>query len=278
MRTPVVVCLHTRHSSRDHGGQGWEGQGAVGRLVSSALSLAWALVVLTFLSGCGSPAESKANADAPTKAAGKATARAKAPVVMVLGDSYSAGFRGVPAEQTYVADAARRLRWQVIIAGHERTGFVAPGRINKTFGVLFDEELAWRPVPDMIVVSGGHNDWPHAFEQVKNAARQLLTKIKKRWPATTVVLMGPLWGGDPPPSGLQVRDALADAAGELRVPFIDPLAEQWITGDIRSGIGNAPVYIRDDGTHPTPVGNRYFADRFIAGLHKLGLTHPKLRT
>jgi lysophospholipase L1-like esterase len=230
------------------------------------------------LSGCSAPAESKANADAPTKAAGRPPARAKAPVVMVLGDSYSAGLAGIPAEQTYAADAARRLKWQVIIAGYERTGFVAPGKIRKTFGMLFAEQLAWRPAPDMIVVSGGHNDWSHAFEEVRAAARQLLTGIKRRWPATTIVLMGPLWGSDPPPKGLQVRDALADVAGELRVPFIDPLAEQWITGDIHSGIGNAPAYIRGDGTHPNPAGNRYFADRFVADLRKLGLTQPKLKS
>jgi lysophospholipase L1-like esterase len=250
----------------------------VRRLISSALPLISALLAFGCLAGCGSPAGSKANADAPSKAAGRAPVRANAPIVMVLGDSYSAGLGGVPAEQTYAAETARRLRWQVIIAGRERTGFVAPGTIGKTFRVLFDEQLAWRPAPDMIVVSGGHNDWPHSYELVKGAARQLLTEIKRRWPATTIVLMGPLWGSDPPPKGLQVRDALADAAGELRVPFIDPLAEQWITGDIHSGIGNAPAYIRADGTHPNAAGNRYFADRFIADLGKLGLTQPKLRT
>jgi lysophospholipase L1-like esterase len=228
------------------------------------------------LSGCSS-AESKASADSPAKVAGRPPAKAEPPVVMVLGDSYSAGFPGVRAEETFAADAARRLRWQLISAGREGTGFVAPGRIDKPFGTLFAEQLAWRPAPDMIVVTGGHNDWRHSFELVKSAARRLLTEIKRRWPGTTVVLMGPLWGSDPPPKGLQVRDALAEAADELRVAFIDPLAEQWITGDIHSGIGNAPAYIRGDGTHPNAAGNRYLADRFVAALRKLGLTHPRLK-
>jgi lysophospholipase L1-like esterase len=230
------------------------------------------------LSACGAPTESKANADAPSKAVGRAPARSKAPVVMILGDSYSAGIPGVPAEATFAGDAARRLKWQVIIAGREGTGFVTPGKIRKTFSALFTEQLAWRPAPDMIVVSGGHNDWVHSFEVVRGAARQLLTSIKRRWPATTVVLMGPLWGSDPPPRGLQVRDALESVAKELRLPFIDPLAEQWITGDVHSGIGNAPRYVRADGTHPNAAGNRYVADRFIADLRKLGLTRPKLKT
>jgi lysophospholipase L1-like esterase len=265
----------------------------VRRLVSSASALAapiWALVVLVCLSGCGSPAESKANADAPAAGTGRsaagggaeggggsgAAARAKAPVVMILGDSYTAGLPDVAPEQTFAAETARRLKWQLIIGGRYGSGFVTPGRTRQTFAMLFDEQLAWRPAPDMIVVSGGHNDWPHSYEKVTTAARQLLTTIKRRWPASRLVLMGPLWGSDPPPKGLQVRDALQDVAGRLRVPFIDPLAEQWITGDIHSGIGNAPAYIRRDGTHPNPEGNRYFADRFITDLRKLGLTRPRL--
>jgi lysophospholipase L1-like esterase len=265
----------------------------VRRLVSCASALA-ALVCLVCLTGCGSPAGSKANADAPGAGTGRdgagggsaggaaagdrggAAARAEAPVVMILGDSYTAGLPGVAPEQTFAAETARRLKWQLIIAGRHGSGFVTPGRTGQAFTTLFTEQLAWRPAPDMIVVSGGHNDWPHSYDRVSSAARQLLTTIKRRWPTSRLVLMGPLWGSDPPPKGLQVRDALQDVAGRLRVPFIDPLAEQWITGDIHSGIGNAPAYIRRDGTHPTPAGNRYFADRFITDLRKLGLTRPRL--
>jgi lysophospholipase L1-like esterase len=247
----------------------------VRRFVLCALALA----ALVSLSGCGSPAETKARADEPSKATTAVTGpRAKAPVVMVLGDSYTAGLPDVLPEQTFAADTARRLKWQLIIAGHYGTGFVAPGRIGKTFATLFHEQLAWRPAPDMIIVSGGHNDWAYTYEQVSAAARQLLADVKNRWPDTRIVLMGPLWGSDPPPRGLQVRDALEEAATEQRVAFVDPLAEQWINGDIRSGIGNASKYIRADGTHPNAEGNRYFADRFIIDLRRLGLTRPRLKS
>ncbi|HEU5156926.1 MAG TPA: SGNH/GDSL hydrolase family protein [Streptosporangiaceae bacterium] len=262
------------------------------RLVPCASALAALIWALACLSGCASPGESKANADAPAAGTGRGAARggaggggdgggdtaarAPAPVVMILGDSYTAGLPDVTPEETFAADAARRLKWQLIIAGHYGSGFVTPGRSRQTFAQLFSEQLAWRPAPDMVVVSGGHNDWPHSYDKVTTAARQLLTAIKRRWPDSRLVLMGPLWGSDPPPKGLQVRDALQDVAAELRMPFIDPLAEQWITGDIRSGIGNAPAYIRGDGTHPNAAGNRYFADRFIADLRKLELTRPRL--
>ncbi|GAA2086094.1 SGNH/GDSL hydrolase family protein [Actinomadura alba] len=201
---------------------------------------------------------------------------ASAPVVMILGDSYTAGIPGTPPESTYAAEVARTLGWQIIIAGYRGTGFVAPGRIGKTFQMLFDEELAWRPAPDMIIVAGGHNDWPHGPGLVTAAARQLLTKIRQQWPSTRLVLTGPMAGSDPRPQALSVRDALKGVASELRLPFIDPLQEQWITGNVRKRTGTARLYIRRDGVHPNAAGNRYFADRFVADLRRLGLDEPRL--
>jgi lysophospholipase L1-like esterase len=208
----------------------------------------------------------------PTPQAPAKTTRA--PVVMVLGDSYTAGIGAMPPEKSYAAEAARQLGWQIIIGGYRGTGFVAPGHIGKTFTRLYDEELAWRPAPDLVVVSGGHNDSSKAPALVGNAAWQLLTKIKQRWPGTPVVLMGPMWGGDPPPAALSIRDTLRSAAGSVQVPFIDPLQEQWITGNVKLGSGNAPQYIRRDGVHPNEAGSRYLGTRFVSALRQLGLATP----
>jgi lysophospholipase L1-like esterase len=231
-------------------------------------SILCALLVLA-LAGCGSPA-----AAPQAKATQAQTKVLHAPVVMVLGDSYTAGITGMPPENSYAAEAARRLGWQIIIGGYRGTGFVAPGHIGKTFNTLFDEELAWRPAPDLVVVSGGHNDWPKTPALVGNAAQQLLLKIRQRWPDTPVVLMGPMWGGDPTPAALSIRDAVQSAAEAVNVPFIDPLLEEWVTGSVQLGTGNAPQYIRRDGTHPTAAGCRYLAGRFISALQRLGLATP----
>jgi lysophospholipase L1-like esterase len=251
------------------------------RLVSYALA-----AVLT-LSGCTASASQSPKAE-PRRTAGTAAAAGtgmqgekpgrpeKAPVVMVLGDSYTAGIDATLPEDTYAAETARRLGWQIIIAGYRGTGFIAPGRIGKSFSMLYEEELAWRPAPDMVMVVGGHNDWRQDPLLVAAYARELLTKIRARWPDTTVVLTGPMWGGDPPPAGLRVRDALKGVASELGLTFIDPLGERWITGNIHRKSGNARLYIRGDGVHPNPAGNRYFADRLVADLRRLGLDQPHL--
>ncbi|HEX2312846.1 MAG TPA: SGNH/GDSL hydrolase family protein [Thermomonospora sp.] len=236
------------------------------RLVWSVLA---ALVLLCGCSGTQTPAARKS----PRPKA--EPVRPHAPVVFMLGDSYTAGIPSVPPEETYAAETARRLGWQVVIAGYAGTGFVARGRVGKDFAALFHAQLAWRPAPDMVVVSGGHNDrYPPA--RVRGAADRLLRDIRTRWPRSQVVLMGPLWGGDPPQRALLIRDVLRDAARTHQVPFVDPLAGRWITGHIRRDTGNARRYILRDGTHPNAAGNRYLADRLVTELRALGLDRPVL--
>ncbi|WP_051713112.1 SGNH/GDSL hydrolase family protein [Spirillospora albida] len=217
---------------------------------------------------------------APYRTGGRGTALAepvhRAPVVFFLGDSYTMGIRGITPERAYAAEAARTLGWQIVLAGHAGTGFVGTGLTRRNFGMLFDEQLAWRPTPDMVVFSGGHNDVWYAPRLAGRNARTLLTRAHQRWPKAQLLLIGPMWGGDPGPKSLRVRDELRIVAAELGIPFIDPLAERWITGNVRKRTGNAVRYIRRDGTHPNPAGNRYIADRLVADLRDLGLARPVL--
>jgi lysophospholipase L1-like esterase len=197
------------------------------------------------------------------------------PVVMFLGDSYTTGRLGQIPEETYAAYTARALGWQVIIGGYRGTGFVAKGSVGKTFADLFDEQLAWRPKPDLVIVSGGHNDRKHAPLAVAAAARQLLTTIERRWTKARVLLIGPMWGGDPEPDVLAVDDALKVVAMEQRVPYIDPLRERWITGNRREHTGNAEQYILPDGTHPSVEGARYISNLLVEDLRRIKLDEPK---
>ncbi|KAB2342333.1 SGNH/GDSL hydrolase family protein [Actinomadura rudentiformis] len=227
------------------------------------------------------------NGQARDGAGAGAPAAAAAPVVMILGDSYTVGERGSQPETTYAPAAARLLGWQVVAAGKAGTGFVATGTrrrsttqggartAGQTFMGLFESQLGWRPAPDLLIVSGGHNDRKYPAVQTGQAARELLTRAKQRWPGTPIVLIGPIWGNDTPlPTTLAIRDVLRGVAQELKIPFIDPIAERWITGNRATGTGNAPGYIRPDGVHPTIEGHRYLATRLVADIKRLGLEHP----
>jgi lysophospholipase L1-like esterase len=230
-----------------------------------------AVAALLASAGCGGTARrARADSSPITKEQSHHT-----PVVMFLGDSYTTGRFGQIPELTYAADTARTLGWQVILGGYRGTGFVAKGPVHKNFANLFTEQLAWRPAPDLVIVSGGHNDRSHAPEEVAESARRLLTTIKSTWKGNTrLVLMGPMWGGDPIRSVEGIRDALAGVAGEQQVPFVDPLREHWITGDRAQGTGNAPMYILHDGVHPSTAGARYISMRLVADLRRLKLAKP----
>lgn len=238
------------------------------------------LGLLLAMTGCGGFDGKVEHKAAPVKAGPSAP-----PVVMFLGDSYTVGERGAQPETTYAPAAARLLGWQVIAGGRAGTGFVAGGtprlsgtRAKDAFGELFEAQLGWRPAPDMLVVSGGHNDWHYPTPQVIQAARTLLTRAHQRWPGTSMLLIGPLWGSDtPPPGALAVRDGLKALAAELRIPFIDPIAEHWITGNRHTGTGNAPAFIKPDGVHPTVDGHRYIATKLADDIRRLGLAHPARR-
>ncbi|MFD0682899.1 SGNH/GDSL hydrolase family protein [Actinomadura fibrosa] len=241
-------------------------------LLLLCLSLA-AVLAATGCTDLGGSVHRSAAADGP---AGRPAGTARpAPVVMFLGDSYTVGERGALPETTYAPATARLLGWQVVVGGRAGTGFVNGGAGREPYLKLFESQLGWRPAPDLLIVSGGHNDWRVPGPEVAAAAHTLLERVRQRWPGTGIVLMGPLWGsGTPPQRALAVRDALGALAKQLGIPFVDPIGEQWITGNRLTGQGNAPVYIRKDGTHPNQAGHRYLATRLADDIRRLGLARP----
>lgn len=234
-----------------------------------------ALLAVTGLSGCVRAAPTERTQSSPAAR----PAAARSPVVVFLGDSYTAGGTYAPPQRTYAAGTAHLLGWQVVIGGRAGTGFVAPGRTKEPFQLSFERQLAWRPAPDLVIVAGGHNDRKAPLFQTAAAARSLLARITATWPKTPVVVIGPFWGtGRPTTKILAIRDVLQTVAGEVRYPFIDPLAEKWITGSQRKGTGNAARYILRDQIHPNTAGHHYFAARLAAHLRRLGLTSPGHRS
>ncbi|MEU6718796.1 SGNH/GDSL hydrolase family protein [Nonomuraea sp. NPDC046802] len=198
--------------------------------------IAPAIAMMGLVSGCGQPAPSSVP---PPR---------KAPVIMFVGDSFTVGSGPVPRWRTYASLTARLLGWQPVIAGASGTGFVNRGRVGRTFQQSFEEELAWRPAPDLLVISGGHNDRSGSAEHVGQAAANLLRQARERWPGARIVLVGPIWLDEPPRRVYGVRDALAQAASREGVPFLDPLRRRW-----------PPDALLPDGVHPTAAGHERLA-------------------
>ncbi|MEV0622905.1 SGNH/GDSL hydrolase family protein [Nonomuraea sp. NPDC050404] len=178
-----------------------------------------------------------------------------APVMMFVGDSFTVGSGPVPRWESYASQTARLLGWQPIIAGAGGTGYCNEGRAGRTFQRSFEVELAWRPAPDVLVISGGHNDRRWSPVQVRQAAEGLLAKVRAHWPGTRTVMIGPIWLGEAPSRAYGVRDALAEAAKAGKVPFFDPMRERWPQGAILP-----------DGVHPTLAGHESIAGWLAARL------------
>ncbi|GAA0394332.1 hypothetical protein Acor_66200 [Acrocarpospora corrugata] len=183
----------------------------------------------------------------------------RTPVVMFVGDSFVVGSGPVDTWDAYPAETARALGWQLITAGGRGAGFVAKGKVDRTFGQSFTRELSWRPEPDLVVLAGGHNDRKQA-SKVRAAAIRLVHRVKARWPKARVVLVGPIWLKKPPKAAVKVRNAVAKAAWLTGVPFADPLTQKWTKGDLLP-----------DGTHPTLTGHRRLAQWLVAILRSRGM-------
>lgn len=227
-------------------------------------------VIFCLISGCGDesgiyPSPVSAPVSAPVHTAPAhpvvpipAPGPFRAPLVMIVGDSFTVGSGPVERWESYPAQVARALGWQLVTAGAPGTGFVNPGRVRRTFQRSFAEELSWRPAPDLLIISGGHNDRTTPG-RVHAAVRRLLGQIRVQWPQTRIVVVGPIWMGPAPHWAYGVRDAVAVAAGEERVSFLDPLGQSWGSGAILP-----------DGVHPTPRGHVRLAHWLVTALREHG--------
>ncbi|MFE3454855.1 SGNH/GDSL hydrolase family protein [Nonomuraea sp. NPDC059194] len=182
-----------------------------------------------------------------------------APVMMFVGDSFTVGSGPVRTWETYATETARRLGWQPVVAGAGGTGFVNRGRVGRSFEQSFLAELAWRPAPDLLVISGGHNDRRSTESRVRQAAARLVWSVKAHWPRTRIVMVGPIWIDRAPRQAYVVRDALAEVALRERITFLDPLGQRWISGR------RADVLL-PDGVHPTVEGHARLAQWLVSAL------------
>lgn len=206
-------------------------------------------------------------------ASGTTSARPKpspppAPAVYFLGDSYTVGVNGMPKSQTYASVLGRREGWRTSVVGYPYAGFVHRDKAGRDYADLFRQQLGNLPAPNTLVISGAHNDRTEPSRYIRTKAALLIAGVHHRWPATRIVVVGPMWGGTPTHAALRVRSAVRSAARSRHVPFIDPLGEKWITGDRGEGTGNAVKYVLPDETHPTRAGHLYLAERLREDLAK----------
>ncbi len=201
--------------------------------------------------------------------------RTPGPRIIVLGDSYTAGTLGTtPASYAadylggYAVHAGRLLgsvdTWA---SGSGGTGYLAELQIAGETRVKFRSRVVTDVInhsPDLVIISGGHNDIPtFTPAQVAAEAALLVDQIRTALPTAQVVGLGPLEQNDPSASPYgPLRDALRPVYETRGLQYIDVLDQAWITN------ANKAQFIGADGVHPTIAGHAHFGRLLAANLDR----------
>lgn len=180
--------------------------------------------------------------------------------IVVIGDSYTEGVeQGGLGDANWTAQLRSLLRRNderaaMTVDGSGGSGYVSVGWRNVTFGQMADRTVD--DSADIVIVFGSINDMFDGANaaDVTRAARDTYSTVRAAAPSATLMVVGPSPTGDEVPDELrQVSDGVARAAADAGATFIDPIAEQWFSGD-------AAALISDDDLHPTDDGHAYIAE------------------
>jgi acyl-CoA thioesterase-1 len=178
------------------------------------------------------------------------------PMILVLGDSLSAGF-GLPPEETFPARLEARLHEAGIAAQVVNAGVSG----DTTAGGLARLDWSLADKPDVVVVELGANDALRGIDPA--AVRDNLDKIMRKIEASGAKLL--LVGMRAPPNwGEEYQNAFdriyPDLAREYGVPLYPFFLE---------GVAMNPELNQPDGLHPNEQGVAVMVDRIAPFVTRL---------
>lgn len=196
------------------------------------------------------------------------------PKCVVIGDSFTEGTGGTWAWDSWAMEMGNRLGWNTFISGVGGTGYLATA--NTVGKVKYRDRLAvdvFPLVPDVVVVSGGYNDYSSSMLALRAEAWALLAALKLGLPAAKLFVVLPFTALGPV-NFVPHRDAIKAAADAWGVPTIDPVGGAWITGTGTAGgttgDGNGDFYVTSGSDpHPTAAGHLFLGRRAAAEIGHL---------
>jgi acyl-CoA thioesterase-1 len=217
----------------------------MGRSSSRTPALAVAAGAVMFLvaaTGC-TPVSAEEEADSPVH-------------VVVIGDSLSTGYGTSPKQawpKLLQANLLANRPVRVTNASENGSGYLVTGEDGNTFSM--EVRAAVGPDADVVVFFGSDNDVGADPAELRDAAASAFAAASSRAPQAVLVAVGPLSGTEEPDPALAgVRDSAASAAQSTGVTFIDPIADQWVSG-------RADVLLGPDGEHPSATGQEFLRDK-----------------
>jgi acyl-CoA thioesterase-1 len=173
------------------------------------------------------------------------------PVLLILGDSYTAGDGADQPDQGWAYVVAGRLGYPTNIDGVSGTGFAWGGGAQDERGGEYEvrlRDIAANPafVPNVLILQGGQNDSQIANpDEVEAATTQTIEAARRFWPGIQVVVLGP---SAPQPLAEELRgvnNAVRAGTAAASAPYVDAVEAGWFTSANSQGF-NA------DGATPIP--------------------------
>lgn len=158
------------------------------------------------------------------------------------------------------------FNWNFFESGEGGSGFVNTGAYQpfENFVQREQTDICYDPGPAIVVIVGGVNDRFSSESSIEQNATQFFSQLQSCLPQAKVFMVGPQMfssGG----SISNVETALAAATANFpNIPYEDPTADNWFYGDpSNSNTGNEYLYFNATGSHPTPLGHDYWAEKMV---------------
>ena len=235
----------------------------------AVLALAAGLVSAYALSQGRDPRAANDPSPVSSSTAGAGTEKAVPAEVVkidVLGDSFVAGsVEGGSGTANWTRLVGTRFTAEgdtveLNVMAQPGSGYITRGNAGQLFREI--ATLRLREDADVVLVVGSRNDGEQTDEAMYQAAKSLYTDIQNRAPDAQIIAVGPIWPNDTPPDTIRANSgAMARAAGEEKVRYVDALADGWFAGD-DAGL------ISDNGVHPTDLGHEYLAEKMFPLLEE----------
>lgn len=179
---------------------------------------------------------------------------ASVPVVVFLGDSYSSGTGASSIGTRWSTLVSASLGWSEINASSPGMGYTTNYQGQATnYDTKVDVVAAAQP--DIVVISGGRNDFGAGTStMVSTAAESLYDVVKASAPEAEILVISPIWDSTtPPPDFSAMVDAVRQSTESAGTEYLD----------IGEPLGNHPEMIDSDGLHPNDLGHRAIAERVV---------------
>jgi len=183
----------------------------------------------------------------------------QAPVLAIVGASFTAGVGPGHPGQSWAVELARLLHWNAVVYGDPGAGYVRAGAGRKgpvlaELGRIDLRALA----PALVIVQAGHDDIGVQAAVEKQRVAGAIAAIRAQAPRARIALLTVFPGRRHLAAAFATDRAIVTAAKAAERPgdqtiIIDPLTGRWAFPRAR------------DGLHPTAAGSGWIA-REVAGI------------